>query len=384
MMQGKKENSCHVNLRDQFEIAAVPSEPPVKAKRQGLKRSAPEGDPTEFQEPAPKRSRISSWLGMAINAGRSVLRMATNFRSAHGSAPSASEVPMAEASQPERSQFQAKRRQLGHCGPHGGASQAGVTVVPKCKTERTIGCIDNSRRGGDFDSLLHVEPQHKVVFPRIAAGEAAITLRIRNVSSGLVAFKIKATSLSCQASPFHGLISPSEQQEVRLTLTQAGLASANTRYLVQAVAVLNGEPDWKTLTKSAIMERQLAVDFAKLGALIQTEPAGELCFIRDRAPEGALISTLKLVNVSTTNVAYKMKANISDCLEVCPNSGTIAPNQQVQIQCRLLKEGQWDRLPTFMLQAAAVETAAPVTFNQFSTFHKEWMQECRWKAVMKR
>jgi len=245
-------------------------------------------------------------------------------------------------------------------------------------------------QGKSFESFLHLHPEQKVSFPSVVAGASASrTLSMKNVSSDYVAFKIKTTSpQSFLAHPGHGIIGPSQQKDICLTLRNENAGgSANPRYMIQLASVSDAKPlsldAWKKLSKDEVLERQLQVATADQGTLLLPEPAaGELCFSSETGEAGALVSTLMLTNLSGTHVAFKMKAN-NHCA-MTPSRGTLGPDQQVQIHCRLEDKSHWERVPAFLMQAVAVGTATPLDNKEWVSFRRESIQEWRWNAVLKK
>jgi len=108
--------------------------------------------------------------------------------------------------------------------------------------------------------LLDIQPQLEIDFSR----ENAITLSIKNISSGFVAYKFKASSCMCLARPSRGTLEPSQVQQIRLSLATAlDGKTVKEQYLVQAISVQSSavlsRDAWAAMSSKGLHELRLPV-----------------------------------------------------------------------------------------------------------------------------
>lgn len=138
-------------------------------------------------------------------------------------------------------------------------------------------------------TLLAIEPDTTLHFCKTPQQTTPNRmLKLTNLSSGNVAFKVKTTApKSYLVRPSSGTLRPKESQEVQIILQPQGSGdgqASNHRFLVQAVAVTSAEPvsrdQWMEFQKSSkdgIQEQRLNVVLEENvadGDRALTEPAG--------------------------------------------------------------------------------------------------------------
>jgi len=115
--------------------------------------------------------------------------------------------------------------------------------------------------------LLQLEPESALHFNKTPmTSSPSRVLKVTNMSSGNVAFKVKTTAPKAYlVRPSSGTLKPNGFQEVQIILQPQG-ADANTfthRFLVQAVPVQSSETvsreQWFEYPKDAIQEQRLSV-----------------------------------------------------------------------------------------------------------------------------
>ena len=106
------------------------------------------------------------------------------------------------------------------------------------------------------------------MFPNVLNQEAVFILKVSNVSSSAVAFKVKTTApKNYLVKPSAGAIPPSGSIDIKITLNKQTTDPSvnNDRFLVQAVKSPNGKEltkeEWAAVDKSAIQELRLHVVF---------------------------------------------------------------------------------------------------------------------------
>ncbi len=106
------------------------------------------------------------------------------------------------------------------------------------------------------------------MFPNVLNQEAVFILKVSNVSSSAVAFKVKTTApKNYLVKPSAGAIPASGSIEVKITLNKQTTDPSvnNDRFLVQAVKSPSGKEltkeEWAAVDKSAIQELRLHVVF---------------------------------------------------------------------------------------------------------------------------
>ena len=124
-------------------------------------------------------------------------------------------------------------------------------------------------------SLITVSPE-EIVFPNVLNQEAVFILKVSNVSSSAVAFKVKTTApKNYLVKPSAGAIPASGSIDIKITLNKQTTDPSvnNDRFLVQAVKSPSGKEltkeEWAAVDKSAIQELRLHVVFSN-----QSGPTG--------------------------------------------------------------------------------------------------------------
>mmetsp|Transcript_72427 Transcript_72427/g.189825 ORF Transcript_72427/g.189825 Transcript_72427/m.189825 type:complete len:227 (+) Transcript_72427:92-772(+) len=115
-------------------------------------------------------------------------------------------------------------------------------------------------------TLLELDPENTLYFTKTpATSSPSRMLKLTNIHSGNVAFKVKTTAPKAYlVRPSSGTLRPRENQEVQIILQPQGTeGQANHRFLVQAVAVPGTEPvsreQWALFGKDAVQEQRLNV-----------------------------------------------------------------------------------------------------------------------------
>jgi len=116
-------------------------------------------------------------------------------------------------------------------------------------------------------SLVTVNPE-EIVFPNVLNQEAVFILKVSNVSSSPVAFKVKTTApKNYLVKPSAGAIPGNGSIDIKITLNKQTTdpSANNDRFLVQAVKAPNGKElskeEWSAIDKSSIQELRLHVVF---------------------------------------------------------------------------------------------------------------------------
>jgi len=88
---------------------------------------------------------------------------------------------------------------------------------------------------------------------------------------------------------------------------------------------------------------------------------------------------LKLTNLHSGNVAFKVKTTAPKAYLVRPSSGTLMPQEQQEVQIILQPQGVDGQPNThrFLVQAVAVQSPTPVSREQWADFHKDSIQELK-------
>ncbi|CAD7964212.1 unnamed protein product [Amoebophrya sp. A25] len=120
----------------------------------------------------------------------------------------------------------------------------------------------------DFSALLALEPKQQLEFSGGSGGEEQ-TLRLRNVSSNPVAWKVKTTAPKAYlVRPSSALLKPGDTTAVQICLQPTDshpVDFSNHRFLVQATAAAAdrtsnlAKADWEALAKTDIKEARLTV-----------------------------------------------------------------------------------------------------------------------------
>eukprot|EP00747_Dinoflagellata_sp_TGD_P192064 gnl/TRDRNA2_/TRDRNA2_56354_c0_seq1.p1 gnl/TRDRNA2_/TRDRNA2_56354_c0~~gnl/TRDRNA2_/TRDRNA2_56354_c0_seq1.p1 ORF type:complete len:257 (+),score=43.58 gnl/TRDRNA2_/TRDRNA2_56354_c0_seq1:95-772(+) len=127
-------------------------------------------------------------------------------------------------------------------------------------------------------TLLKIDPKDALYFSATStAGSPQRILKLANVHSGCVAFKVKTTApKSYLVRPSSGTLKKGENTEVAIILQTQGAdggASPNHRFLVQAVAVADNtnltREQWADYPKEQVQEQRLNV-------VLTDDPQGEV------------------------------------------------------------------------------------------------------------
>lgn len=115
-------------------------------------------------------------------------------------------------------------------------------------------------------TLLELDPEATLYFSKTpATSSPSRMLKLTNVHSGNVAFKVKTTAPKAYlVRPSSGTLRPREHQEVQIILQPQGSeGQSNHRFLVQAVPATSTEPvsreQWALFGKDAVQEQRLNV-----------------------------------------------------------------------------------------------------------------------------
>jgi len=130
-------------------------------------------------------------------------------------------------------------------------------------------------------SLLQCDPREFLHFSKSpAAPSPNRLLKLKNVHSGFVAFKVKTTApKSYVVRPCSGTLRPGDTQEVQIILQPGNTDSASAhRFLVQAAVVHDSEPiergDWAKFPRDALQEQMLNVVVDEQGSGEEKPVAG--------------------------------------------------------------------------------------------------------------
>lgn len=113
--------------------------------------------------------------------------------------------------------------------------------------------------------------------------------------------------------------------------------------------------------------------------LIEMDPPVALRFLKT-AEGGQVKETLKLTNKTDGHVAFKVKTTAPKAYVVRPSSGTVGPHD-VSIVDIYLQPGGEGQSHRFLVQAHPVNSAEPLSREQFAEFKKENIEEQRLNVV---
>jgi len=118
-------------------------------------------------------------------------------------------------------------------------------------------------------------------------------------------------------------------------------------------------------------------------SLLEIDPAETLCFRRS-AVTTSPNRMLKLTNVHSGNVAYKVKTTAPKSYLVRPSCGTLKPNQSTEVQIILQPQQQHSEPNShrFLVQAVSVKEVDPVSRDDWAMFPKELLQEQRLNVTL--
>eukprot|EP00418_Pyrodinium_bahamense_P007805 CAMPEP_0179121028 /NCGR_PEP_ID=MMETSP0796-20121207/57055_1 /TAXON_ID=73915 /ORGANISM="Pyrodinium bahamense, Strain pbaha01" /LENGTH=228 /DNA_ID=CAMNT_0020819599 /DNA_START=18 /DNA_END=700 /DNA_ORIENTATION=+ len=117
--------------------------------------------------------------------------------------------------------------------------------------------------------------------------------------------------------------------------------------------------------------------------LLQLDPDTTLQF--SKTPNTASPSrTLKLTNLTTNHVAFKVKTTAPKAYLVRPSAGTLRPREHQEVQIILQPQGAECQANShrFLVQATAVSSAEQVSREQWAEFPKDLIQEQRLNVVL--
>eukprot|EP00923_Selenidium_pygospionis_P032149 GHVN01056803.1.p1 GENE.GHVN01056803.1~~GHVN01056803.1.p1 ORF type:complete len:223 (+),score=28.62 GHVN01056803.1:68-670(+) len=130
--------------------------------------------------------------------------------------------------------------------------------------------------------LLQITPKGEIEFPLQANAPPHSRLKLTNVSSNPVAFKIKVTAPKRYiVKPSSGSIAASDEMQIEITLQpQSPAADPKDKFLVQATTYLDAGPVtkefWSEVDKSNIEETKLSVaDKGPMGTSAEKGPYGD-------------------------------------------------------------------------------------------------------------
>ncbi len=175
-------------------------------------------------------------------------------------------------------------------------------------------------------SLVSVSPE-EIVFPSVINQEAVFLLKVKNITSTPIAFKVKTTApKNYLVKPSAGTIPGNGTSEIKITLNkQATEPTSNSdRFLVQAVKTEGGKEltkeEWAAVDKSAIQELRLHVVFSGAPAV--------------GSPGSGSPASLRAVDASSVVASMAVQPLAKD-----------APPEQVREKYEELVSlsGQWDK-----------------------------------------
>jgi len=116
--------------------------------------------------------------------------------------------------------------------------------------------------------------------------------------------------------------------------------------------------------------------------LLLLEPECRLHF--NKTPMTSSTATLKLSNLSSGNVAFKIKTTAPKAYHYKPGSGTLTPNEVQEVQIILQPHGHDENTIAhrFRVQAVPVQSCEDVSREQWGEFPKETIQEQRLHVVL--
>jgi len=118
--------------------------------------------------------------------------------------------------------------------------------------------------------------------------------------------------------------------------------------------------------------------------LLQLEPDSTLYFCKTPSTTSPN-RMLKLTNMHSGNVAFKVKTTAPKAYLVRPSSGTLRKGEHQEVQIILQPPQGTDGQPNnhrFLVQAVVTPTADPVSRDQWVEFSKESIQELRLNVVL--
>uniref|UniRef100_A0A7S1RFB4 MSP domain-containing protein n=1 Tax=Alexandrium catenella TaxID=2925 RepID=A0A7S1RFB4_ALECA len=118
-----------------------------------------------------------------------------------------------------------------------------------------------------------------------------------------------------------------------------------------------------------------------MAALLQLNPDTTLHFTK--GPNTTSPSrTLKLTNLHSTSVAFKVKTTAPKAYLVRPSSGTLRPREDQEVQIILQPTETQANNHRFLVQAIPVASSEPVSREQWAELPKEKVQEQRLNVVL--
>ena len=165
-------------------------------------------------------------------------------------------------------------------------------------------------------SLIAVSPD-EIVFPNVLNQEAVFILKVSNVSSTPVAFKVKTTApKNYLVKPSAGAIPASGSIDIKITLNKQTTDPSvnNDRFLVQAVKSPSGKEltkeEWSAVDKSAVQELRLHVVFTN-----QAGGAGQSAAVSSSMASPAAVVLDKSASPEQVRAKYDELVSYSKRLE---------------------------------------------------------------------
>jgi len=118
-------------------------------------------------------------------------------------------------------------------------------------------------------------------------------------------------------------------------------------------------------------------------ALLQLDPPIDLDFIK--TPNEKAIRLLSLKNVHSGHVAFKLKTSAFKAYSAHPSSGTLRPNETLQMRINLLPEGMHSHggHHRFLIQSTEVSGYEPFTMGMWKDVPSGSIQEQRLTVVLR-
>jgi len=116
--------------------------------------------------------------------------------------------------------------------------------------------------------------------------------------------------------------------------------------------------------------------------LLQLEPQGTL-HLRKTSIWSSPLGKLKLSNLSSGNVAFKVKTTMPNDYLLRPASGMLRPNGSQEVQIILQPHSDITDRHRFLVQAVSVPNSQEVSREQWGRFPKETIQQQRLGVALK-
>jgi hypothetical protein len=229
--------------------------------------------------------------------------------------------------------------------------------------------------------LLQIQPHSEIDFSR----ENAVTLSIKNVSTGFVAFKFKASSCMCLARPSRGTLEPSEVQRIRLSLASALDGKAvKEQYLVQAIAVKSSavlsRDEWTAMSSKSLRELRLPavrqiVEARTVEPLSPSASPQELQakLLFEKTACGAE-AWLTLRNAASAEIAFRLQAP-SGPFTATPSTGRLKAFAHGSIHIRWVGTHSAFVTRSFLLQTIPLQSAGIANFESWAKLPSDLIQD---------